>query len=551
MRSVRRLHLIERVGQVQPRGGLAAGGPPCDLVAQQLSTHPSVAHAFSTAVEARGDCSAFVTEDAVYGYDWLGQAARAVRALLCGQAGFEPGARVALVCDNSPTYVAGFYGILLAQGVVVPLPTDVERDRLARVLETGEISLALTAGTLPPRATDVLGEPAQELALIEQPCENYGKSNEEIASPGRAVPAATRDDPAVILLTAGSTGEPKLVTLSHGNLLANTAAIIQYLGITGADRALSLLPFHHSFGNSVMQTHLLAGATLVQAGSVFFPNSIVEALREHRITSFSGVPEMYRLLLTRSDLGREPLPSLRYMAAAGGALAPQPAQELAQRIAPAQLFLMYGQTEAAARISYLAPEELTRRPGSVGRGIPGVEVQVVDTQGQPVQPGDVGEVRARGANVMLGYYRDPATTARVLRDGWLYTGDLGTVDQDGYIYLRGRASELVKISGYRVHPAEIEALIARRLPVQDVAVVACETAALGARLAMFVRPSPGRTQITADDVFELCRAELPRHKVPVHVEIVSRIPVNSAMKIDRPALRRLAAERLAEESSSL
>lgn len=458
---------------------------------------------------------------------------------------------MALVCDNSPTYVAAFFGVLLAQGVVVPLPTDVERDRLARVLLSGEIRLVLTAGKLTPRATDVLGEPAEEMPLFERPGQRPDSSNDGIARTGRAAPAATRDDPAVILLTAGSTGEPKLVTLSHGNLLANTAAIIQYLGITPADRALSLLPFHHSFGNSVMQTHLLAGATLVQAGSVFFPNSIVEAIREHGITSFSGVPEMYRLLLTRSDLGREPLPSLRYMAAAGGALAPQPAQELARRIAPARLFLMYGQTEAAARISYLDPEELTRRPGSVGRGIPGVEVQVVDAQGQPVPPGDVGEVRSRGANVMLGYHRDPAATARVLRDGWLYTGDLGTVDQEGYIYLRGRASELVKISGYRVHPAEIEALVARRLAVQDVVVVACETASLGARLAMFVRPSPDGAEITADDVFTLCREELPRHKIPVFVDVVSQLPINSAMKVDRPALRRLAAERLAEENVSL
>jgi len=549
MRFVRRLHLVERAGEVQPRDGSASGNAAPDLIAR-LPTQPSMAGAFLAAVDAQEGALAFVTEDSAFTYGWLGQAAEAVSDWLYRQAGFERGVRVALVCDNSPTYVAGFFGILLAQGVVVPLPTDVERDRLAHVLETAEIDLALTAGRLPPRVTDMLGEPAQELTLMERRGQGCARLNGQIASPGRTVLGATRDDPALILLTAGSTGEPKLVALSHGNLLANTAAIIQYLGITPADRALALLPFHHSFGNSVLQTHLLAGATLVQAGSVFFPNSIVEALREQAITSFSGVPEMYRLLLTRSDLGREPLPSLRYMAAAGGALAPQPAQELARRIAPAQLFLMYGQTEAAARISYLDPAELARRPGSVGRGIPGVEVQVVDAQGRLVRPGEVGEVRARGANVMLGYYRDTAASARVLRDGWLYTGDLGTVDLEGYIYLRGRASELVKISGYRVHPAEIEALIARRLPVQDVAVVACETALLGARLAMFVRPSPG-AEITADEVFDLCRAELPRHKIPVHVEVVAQIPVNRAMKIDRPALRRLAAERLAEENSSL
>ncbi len=517
MSPVRHLQLIERPNEPVARLlSPSPGGPSPDLTVQ-LPGRPNVAQAFFAAVYNRGGHPAFVTEAATYGYGWLRQATKLVRAAICRQPDFKPGACIGLVCENSPAYVAGFYGILLAQGVVVPLPADVERDRLNAVLELCEIGLALTAGCLPPRLAKALGEPAEEVLLSDGPAECSAQTSCDDAIEGWAGSTATRSDPAASLLTAGSTGEPKLVTLSHGNLLDNTAAIIEFLGITAADRALSLLPFHHAFGNSVMQTHLLAGATLVQAGSVFFPNSIVEAIRDLEITSFSGVPEMYRLLLTRSDLGRQPLPSLRYLAAAGGALAPQPAGELARRIAPARLFLMYGQTEAAARISYLDPEELQRRPGSVGRGIPGVEAEVVDSQGRPVQPGAEGEARARGPHVMLGYYRDPAATARVLRDGWLHTGDLGTVDEDGYIYLRGRASELVKISGYRVHPAEIEALVARRLCVQDVVVVACETTAMGTRLAMFVRPAPGGMQITAEDVLGVCRDELPRHKIPVFV----------------------------------
>jgi acyl-CoA synthetase (AMP-forming)/AMP-acid ligase II len=292
---------------------------------------------------------------------------------------------------------------------------------------------------------------------------------------------------------------------------------------------------------------LLVGATLVQAGSVFFPNSIVEAIDRHRATSFSGVPEMYRMLLARSDLGQRPLPSLRYMAVAGGPLPHGPAGEIARRIAPGRLFVMYGQTEATARISYLEPGDLEQRLGSVGRGIPGVEVQVVGPQDQPVRPGDAGEVRARGANVMLGYWGDHEGTGRVLRHGWLYTGDLGTMDQDGYLYLQGRASELVKVSGHRVHPGEVEGVVARRLPVQNVAVVACDTQSMGTRLAMFVQPASQNGHLTPDEVLRFCRAELPRYEVPVFVEVLAKFPLTNTMKVDRRALERLAAERLADE----
>ncbi len=396
--------------------------------------------------------------------------------------------------------MAGFYGVLAAGGVVVPLPPDIDTDRLGVVLDRCEIDLVLTAGRVSGRLNEGLGGAGKKVLLSGGP-----SPPTPLPKRARGVAAASRNDLAAVVFTAGSTGTPKGVMLSHGNFLANAASIIEYLGITRDDRALALLPFHHAYGNSVMQTHLLTGATLVQAGSVLFPNSIVEAIDRRRLTSFSGVPEMYRMLLGRSDLGRRPLPSLRCMTAAGGRLPPQLAAEVARRIAPARLFIMYGQTEAAARIAYLEPDELARRPGSVGRGIPGVEVQIVDAKGRRVPPGNVGELRARGPNVMLGYWRDPEGTRRVLRRGWLYTGDLGTVDGDGYIQLQGRASELVKISGHRVHPGEIEGVLARRLPVENIAVVACETESMGTRLALFFQPAPDREAVTPDEVLRFCR----------------------------------------------
>jgi acyl-CoA synthetase (AMP-forming)/AMP-acid ligase II len=418
----------------------------------------------------------------------------------------------------------------------------VETDRLRTVFERCGIGVTLTAGRLAPRLDAVLGKAQETLSLG-----THGVGEVGADGPPPAGDGASRDDLAMVMLTAGSSGEPKLVMLSHGNLLSNAVSIIECLGIQPADRALAMLPFHHAFGNSILHTHLLIGATLVRAGSFLFPKTVVDALAGHRISSFGGVPEMYRLLLSRTDLGRRPLPDLRYMAVAGGAMPPHLSQEAARRIAPARWFVMYGQSEATARVSCLDPEELDRRAASVGRGMPGVTVQVVDGEDRPVRPGEVGEVRLRGPNVMLGYWRDPEATARVVRQGWLYTGDLATVDEEGYIHVRGRASELIKLMGYRVHPVEIETLVARRLGATNVVVVACETALTGTRLAMFVQADPERPSPTADDVLALCGAELPRYKIPIFVEFVDQMPLTPTMKLDRRALERRAAERIAAD----
>lgn len=502
--------------------------------APPLSHFANLAEAFWCAAEHRAEHAALVTERGHYRYAAVRQAAEAVAAGLASRADFRPGDRVALLAESSSGYLAGFYGILRAGGVVVPLPAEIETDRLQSIVARAGADIVLTAGRLRPRLIESLGQPAETIDLS--------------AAAGVALPApiAQRDQLAALLPTSGSTGEAKLVMLSHGNLLANAATIIEYLGIVPSDRALALLPFPHAFGNSVLQSHLLCGATLVQAGSFVFCNTVVEALAEYGITSFSGVPEMFRALLARSDLGQTPLPALRYMAVAGGGLPPDTAAALAARIAPAKLFVMYGQTEATARISYLPPADLTTRPGSIGRGLPDTTLEVHDAAGRSLPPGEVGELVARGPGVMQGYWGDSSGTAAALRDGWLHTGDLATHDADGYVYLRGRASELLKISGHRVHPAEIEAMITRRLPVENVVVVGCEAAAMDTRLAMYVQPARADGSLSVEGVLALCRDELPRHKVPSHVEILPRLPLTSAMKVDRAALRQRAAAWAAE-----
>jgi acyl-CoA synthetase (AMP-forming)/AMP-acid ligase II len=344
----------------------------------------------------------------------------------------------------------------------------------------------------------------------------------------------------MIAYTSGSTGLPKGVMLSHRNLLANVQSIWDYLPISRGDRALVILPFCRAFGNSVLQTHLLAGATLVLADSATFPVSLLEALRQQRATSLSAVPEVFAMLLRFAGLVETPLPALRYMAAAGGALKPDLAEQIAERIRPAKLYVMYGQTEATARLSFLPPEQLPQRRGSVGRAIPGVELRVVGAGGHPIVPGQTGRLLARGENIMLGYWRDPAATAAVLQDGWLDTGDLGTVDAEGYLYLQGRSNLVIKVHGHRIHPREIEDRISALIPGSHVTVVPY-TAGDETRLALFLAP-PSDTPVTEPFVWQLCRRSLPPYKTPTFIEVLERMPLNDALKVDRSALTRRAAE---------
>lgn len=445
--------------------------------------------------------------------------------------GYSTGARVVLLLANSPEYIAALIGISLADAVVVPIPPRAEREQIQHAIRSTEAIGVITSSATAGRQDWLTTGPV--VSVHESPFEDSTIRE----------PRSADDDLAAIFFTAGSTGTPKGVMLSHRNLISNARSIQAYLEITSADRPLCVLPFHHAFGNSVLTSHLLAGAELVLAGNTAFPETLVETLGRFECTSLSGVPDLFRVMLERTSLGQTPIPTVRALAVAGGALRHDLALDLARRVAPARLFVMYGQTEATARLSYVPPEELDLHPsGGIGRGVPGVTLEVADVEGNPAPLGEIGELRARGPNVMLGYWRDPVATAERIRDGWLYTGDLATMEADGWVVIRGRQSALVKIAGFRVHPAELEEFALRRLPASHAVAVAFDSPAVGTRLALFLKLSPGECRGGLAELTARCRSELPRHVVPEVIEIVDEFPLNHAMKIDRPLLVRVAEQ---------
>ena len=489
--------------------------------ASSPSTATNLGAAFFKIARARADHPVVATKQGTFSYDWLLSAANCVRRYLCARPGHVAGARVALHLSNSPEYMAAFYGTLLADCVVVPLPVSLEAQRRRKVLELCQPDVLIS------RPEDFSSQeyhsPIATLRLSES-------SSEEISFPRRQ-----DRDLAMLLFTSGSMGMPKGVMLSHRNLLANADSILHELPIGADDRALAVLPFCHAFGNSVLQTHILSGATLLLDRALTFPSLIVEALRELKATSFSAVPEMYGMLLKYGGLGDQPLPALRYMTVAGGELRHDVAVKIADRIAPASFHVMYGQSEATARLTSLSPQQLPIRRGSIGKPIWGVELAVMDEANRELPPGAVGMLCARGENVMLGYWQDPAATADVLAgNGWLRTGDLAHRDEEGYFYLHGRANLLVKVQGHRVHPAEIEGVVEAGFP-QTCAVAIPVPRGDDMRFILFLAPRDDRP-IDVAKIRATCQRELPAYKLPLHYEVVDRFPLTSGHKIDRAAL---------------
>lgn len=262
-----------------------------------------------------------------------------------------------------------------------------------------------------------------------------------------------------------------------------------------------------------------------------FPHLILRRLQDERATGFAGVPSTFALLLGRHRLGDFDLGALRYVTVAGGAM-PRPLLERFLKQAPAvRVFVMYGQTEATARLTCLPPEDLDRKPGSVGLPVDGVEIDIRDDD-RPLPRGQVGEIFVRGPNVMLGYWNDPGATAEVLHDGWLRTRDLGYLDEDGYLFLVGRATDMIKVGAFRVSPQEIEEVIVALEGVEDAGVVGIPDEVLGQAIKAVVVPRSG-ARITDMAVKAYCRANLAAYKVPKVVEFAAALPRTSSGKVQR------------------
>jgi long-chain acyl-CoA synthetase len=343
------------------------------------------------------------------------------------------------------------------------------------------------------------------------------------------------DDAAAVLFTSGSTGGPHGVIHSWRNVRANSESIVEYLGITSSERAMLVLPFAYTFGRSVVQTHLWMGASVFLDPRFMYPRVVIDALKDESCTSFAGVPLTYELLRRHVEPERLHIETLRYVTQAGGGASRALTTWMHDTFAPVPVFIMYGQTEATARLSYVPPARAREKLGSIGIAIPGVELAVVDENGAALPNNTEGFLVARGDNVTPGYLDAPEATHEVLRDGWLWTGDLVRRDDDGFFFVTGRAKDIVKIGGRRVNPAEIEPVIAAHPAVDEVAVVDVPDGSDRVLVAVIVKKQDA--SVDADTLQRFMRQELPGWLVPRRVVFLAALPRTANGKLSRQALR--------------
>ena len=446
--------------------------------------------------------------------------------------GLRPGERVLLGCGVSPASTLAYLGAMYAG--VVPVPVE---ERL--LASSGDSLLATSQAKAVWTAKGVSGdwERGNRVLVIEG---NFPAHLPE------SVPAnpCEEDDVATLMPTSGSTGVPRLVMVSHGNLTSNTEAIIRSQHLGTGERAMLIMPISYCFGASVVHTHLYQGGGVVFDSRFMFPDKVLHAINAHGCTTFAGVPIIYNILLRRSNLKSIPLPGLRRFLQAGGALAAENVREMREVVPTAEFFVMYGQTEATARISCLPAARLAEKLGSAGVPLDNLEVRIVDEAGRELPLGETGEIQVRGPSVCLGYLNDPEATERKFGAGWLRTGDFACLDEDGYLWIKGRTDDFIKIRGVRVSVGEVEAKVGAMAGVSECAAVGVKHPEAGEALALLVVADHGAADsVTADDrrddFSERVRRALPSHWTCVAVKVVAELPRTANGKIARSQLATL------------
>jgi acyl-CoA synthetase (AMP-forming)/AMP-acid ligase II len=434
-------------------------------------------------------------------------------------AGLREGDRILIGCSLSLSSALVYLGAMYAGLVAVPVDERSVRDSTAVLLEaTGAKAVWMEEG-LRARSGDngsilrLQGELGAEAAEIEPP------------APRQA------SDLAALMATSGSTGAPRFVMVSHGNLIANTEAIIRSQQLASDERAMLILPLSYCFGASVMQSHLYQGGGVVFDRRFMFPNKVLDAIGQLGCTTFAGVPTAYNVLLRRSNIRRIATPCLRRFLQAGGALGSQRINEMRAFFPQTEFYVMYGQTEATARISCMEPERWEEKPGSVGRPLDNLVVSIVDEQENDLPAGLIGELRVKGPSICSGYWNNPEETHRVFRDGWLLTGDLARLDEEGYIWIEGRKRAFLKMRGIRVSFAEVEERVAAIPGIYECAAHAADHPESGEALVLSIVPDQG-ARILAEEV----RRHLPAYWTLDSIRLVSELPKTSAGKIARSAL---------------
>lgn len=499
-------------------------------IEQTLSKHAS----------ERPDKTVLVTSNRRMRYDELDDLTDRLAAALCAH-GVKRGDRVLVFMDNRWEAVVSIFAALKAGAVFSPINASTKADKLAYIIDNCQAAAVLTIAKLMPVVTRACAETPLFVASTAAP----GGRVPEGATSFEACLEFDRQpvhhhgidcDLAMLIYTSGSTGRPKGVMMTHRNIDAAAGSITTYLRNTQDDVILNVLPLAFDYGLYQLLMTVRLGATLILEKSFAFPQAIFDRIREEGATGFPLVPTMAAMILQMRDIKPGFLPSVRYISNTAAALPSGHIERLKELFPDADLYSMYGLTECK-RCTYLPPEELDRRPDSVGIAIPNTEAFVVDEEGNPVPPGVTGELVIRGPHIMQGYWRNDAATAQVLRPGpnpWervLHTGDLFRADDEGFLYFVGRKDDIIKTRGEKVAPKEVEAVLHAHPGIAEAVVTGIADPVLGHAIAAIVVVSD--ETLTEDAIIRHCAVSLEDFMVPKMVEIRDTLPKTDTGKVSR------------------
>ena len=498
------------------------------------------------------DKIALVHEDIHTTYAQINAQANQLARWLTTQ-GVAQGDRVVLILENCLEYVISYYGVLKSGATAVPLSSGLKPAGLKPLLGKLEPKVAISSSRFERllQATDLTPFKIRSL-LLKEPKLKWSSAPfsvfpwEDLITKNKALnPDIPIEDSAIasIIYTSGSTGTAKGVMLSHRNTVSNTHSICHYLDLTDKDIQMIVLPFFYVMGKSLLNTHFAVGGTVVINNKFAYPASVIKQMVDEQVTGFSGVPSTYAYLLNRSPLAnyRDKLTSLRYCSQAGGHMSRQIKEKLRQVLPKhTKIYIMYGATEASARLTYLEPDRFEDKINSIGKPIPGVTIRVLDAEGRKVPNGRIGELVGDGPNIMQGYWKDARATARVLDHNGYHTGDSGYQDEEGYFYIEGRKDNLLKVGGHRINPQEIEDALMETGLVIEAAVLGIPDALLGHKLIAVAAPKNGNC--TPNLILGECAERLPRYKLPSQVKLVRALPKSTSGKIDRTKCLKLITQ---------
>lgn len=457
----------------------------------------------------------------------------------------DAGSRIGLLMENGAEYVASYFGTFMAGMIAVPMDPKATVSFLTSVVDDSEALVLVKTDAQSVKAKEVIASQSSVRWLLSASENRTGVEGIRHMAVNDAKPLAASisccpSAPAVINFTSGSTGRPKGVVMSHGAILANTRSIVSYLELSECDRMMQILPLSYCFGASLLHTHFMMGGSVVLDNRFMYPGSVMANMRRTCCTGFAGIPNTYHTLVTKTDIRHERYPDLRFCLQAGGRMDPALVDTVRAAIAPAKLYVMYGQTEASARLTYLDPAKWAEKRGSVGVPIPGVRIKVATENGDELPPGTLGEIWARGENLMSGYWKQPEETSRTLVDGWLRTGDLGRMDGEGFLFIEGRARNIIKSHGFRISPFEIEDALRTHPSVNEAVALGLTDSAAGEMVAAVLSLRPG-SEATEIEIIRHCKRILAPHKVPQRVMILPELPKSASGKHTRDALVELFA----------